>query len=212
MPYADRSGAEGAGEGRLFFPPERLGGGARHAHRVPGCLHRGFARHGARYAPHVPSERGNALLYGMATCRLRSTTRRYATAGWLVDRLSRKIGSDTSRCIRSHHAIATRTHSPDAEVSRGYFCLVDRAIQDHRLPKRAVRSRVAETVRGNRVFYEAVDCKRYLQSRAPASQCPVVLGALAPRRAGAELELAAYAKLVSTRWPPAQMTGECCWP
>jgi hypothetical protein len=59
---------------------------------------------------------------------------------------------------------------PDAEVSRGYFCLLTgrSRITAYR-NERSDPEWPKPIVRGNRVFYKAVDCKRYLQSRTPAA-------------------------------------------
>lgn len=57
---------------------------------------------------------------------------------------------------------------PDAEVSRCYFCqLTGRSrITAYRL-ERVDPLWPRPVLRGRRVFYKAVDCKRYLQAVAP---------------------------------------------
>jgi hypothetical protein len=57
---------------------------------------------------------------------------------------------------------------PDAEVSRSYFCqLTGRSrITAYRL-ERVDPLWLRPVLRGRRVFYKAVDCKRYLQAATP---------------------------------------------
>ena len=57
---------------------------------------------------------------------------------------------------------------PDAEISRSYFCqLTGRSrITAYRL-ERVDPLWPKPVLRGKRIFYKAVDCKRYLSSAAP---------------------------------------------
>jgi hypothetical protein len=59
---------------------------------------------------------------------------------------------------------------PDAEVSRGYFCqLTGRTRITAYRNERSDPDWPKPIVRGGRVFCKAADCKRYLQSRVPAT-------------------------------------------
>jgi hypothetical protein len=59
---------------------------------------------------------------------------------------------------------------PNAEVTRAYFCqLTGRSKITAYRHEREDASWPKPVKRGNRVFYKAVDCKRYLESAHPRS-------------------------------------------